>query len=172
MARMQPIVPTGSVYEWNRYTYSYQNLSDKPSLLIVLRFRTIGTCWRDEVSVTFVGDGWNVLKDRSQWLKYVALFCMIRDHLGHHRLPSTSMIWYPCTVFTSGDKMGLSTVEGVNANAASWNGPFEIKMKTNPLSRWKTDETYDHASTDHPPQTTTRCKYNMLTSLAPQVPTH
>jgi hypothetical protein len=36
-----------------------------------------------------------------------------------YRLPSTMMIWYPNWVFTNGDVIGLSTVDGVSANAAS-----------------------------------------------------
>lgn len=41
-----------------------------------------------------------------------------------HLRPSTMITWYPKFVLTKGDKMGLSTVDGVRANAASWNAPF------------------------------------------------
>jgi len=40
-----------------------------------------------------------------------------------HLRPSTMMIWYPKLVLTKGDITGLSTDDGCNANAASWNGP-------------------------------------------------
>lgn len=36
-----------------------------------------------------------------------------------HRRPSTIMIWYPKFVLTSEERTGLSTEDGVNANAAS-----------------------------------------------------
>ena len=41
----------------------------------------------------------------------------------HYFRPSTMMMWYPNCVLTSDDKIGLSTVDGWSAKAASWNAP-------------------------------------------------
>lgn len=38
-------------------------------------------------------------------------------------LPSTMIMWYPCTVLTRSEVIGLSGVEGCSAKAASWNAP-------------------------------------------------
>ena len=46
------------------------------------------------------------------------------DHF--YFLPSTMMIWYPNCVLTRDDKIGLSTVDGWSAKAASWNAPYTV----------------------------------------------
>ena len=46
--------------------------------------------------------------------------------MGYYFLPSTMMMWYPNCVLTSGDRMGLSTVDGWSAKAASWNAPYAV----------------------------------------------
>ena len=46
-----------------------------------------------------------------------------KDHICYRR-PSTMMMWYPKLVLTSDERIGLSTVDGCSAKAASWNGPY------------------------------------------------
>lgn len=64
------------------------------------------------------------------------------------------MIWYPKLVLTNGEMMGLSTVDGCNANAASWNAPYsQLQMR----ARRTKIESYHHTSAYHPPKTATNC---------------
>lgn len=53
-------------------------------------------------------------------------------HYVYHRRPSTMMMWYPKLVLTSDETMGLSTVDGVRANAASWKAPTMLPLTIHP----------------------------------------
>ena len=48
------------------------------------------------------------------------------------RLPSTIIMWYPKFVLTRDETMGLSTVDGVRANAASWKAPTILPRVIHP----------------------------------------
>jgi hypothetical protein len=65
------------------------------------------------------------------------------------------MTWYPKFVLTKGDNMGLSTVEGVRANAASWNAPFMTEINFAYLIQSMTEITYNHRPPHHPAKTAT-----------------
>lgn len=65
------------------------------------------------------------------------------------------MIWYPKLVLTKGEVTGLSTVDGCNANAASWNAPYS-RLETTTRERL-TDSSYHHTPPYHPPEAATSC---------------
>lgn len=50
----------------------------------------------------------------------------------YYRRPSTMMMWYPKLVLTSDETMGLSTTDGVRANAASWKAPTMLPLTIHP----------------------------------------
>lgn len=55
----------------------------------------------------------------------------IRVGIGQRR-PSTIIMWYPKFVLTRDETMGLSTVDGVRANAASWKAPTILPRAIHP----------------------------------------
>ena len=57
--------------------------------------------------------------------------CTIRVGIGQRR-PSTIIMWYPKFVLMRDEIMGLSTVDGVRANAASWKAPTILPRVIHP----------------------------------------
>jgi len=65
------------------------------------------------------------------------------------------MTWYPKLVLTKGETIGLSTVDGCNANAASWNAPYSQLEKV--IRGRLPSGSYHHTSPYHPPKAAASC---------------